>query len=115
MKTQADDLTPTLGSLRGSFDSMSRLQSQLETALTPSKAEAEKSRDDDGNNRLEGTQAKMARDLVVPIVTLPQRLRDVIALGGADSRASDLGSEQAQGQSQGQTSEGSQERGEHAK
>lgn len=110
MKTQADDLTPTLGSLRGSFDSMTRLQSQLDTALTPAKTG--EPRDGNGDDRLDGTQAKMARDLVVPIVTLPQRLRDVIALGGADSRALDLGPEQAQGQSQSQTSEGSQERGE---
>lgn len=75
MKAHSDSLSPTLEALSTSFQSMSRLSDQLKGALQPALSPA---------STASSGSLDINRDLV-PIVTLPRRLKDVIALSREDS------------------------------
>ncbi|CAO1625209.1 unnamed protein product [Parajaminaea phylloscopi] len=84
MKSHAERLDTTLASLKSSFSAMNRLSQQSSTALLPlTRQHSNNSADARGNVR---------RD-IVSVATLPQRLRDTIALGrsGRGEETSDAG------------------------
>lgn len=78
MKSHADALSPTLSTLSSSFDSMSKLESQLRASLLPLTAPSSSPPTSSSSN---GTSPISVQTHLLPIVTLPQRLRDIIALG----------------------------------
>ncbi|PWN20372.1 hypothetical protein BCV69DRAFT_312963 [Microstroma glucosiphilum] len=84
MKSHAESLSPTLATLASSFDNMSRLEAQLRSALLPIYPQPPPSSNNSNANSQQGTSHVEALDVqrdLVPIVTLPMRLRDLIALG----------------------------------
>ncbi|CAO1635013.1 unnamed protein product [Sympodiomycopsis kandeliae] len=84
MKAHSDSLAPTLGDLSSSFESIAKLSDQLKTSLQPAFSPPLAPQPENAAGQYPNTVTKsdlnVQRDLI-PIVTLPQRLRDIIALG----------------------------------
>ena len=74
MKTHADSLDNTLTGLNQSFDSMRKLEAQLGAALRPVIVSL------NGNDAAAAATQQWTREVIVPVATLPQRLRHIIAL-----------------------------------
>lgn len=87
MKSHAESLSPTLSTLASSFDNMSRLEAQLRSALVPVYPPAPPN-----NNVISGPETLDVQRDLVPIVTLPTRLRDLIALGEEEQGGGGAGS-----------------------
>lgn len=81
MKAHSDSLSPTLDALSSSFESIAKLSDQLSNVLQPALSPPPQ--------RLQSqSPIDVSRDLI-PIATLPRRLRDVIALGRDGSGGAD--------------------------
>lgn len=78
MKAHSDSLSPTLTSLSSSFENMAKPSQQLKTSLQPALSPPPQPAS------LSNSPIDPSRDLI-PIVTLPRRLRDIIALGKGDA------------------------------